>query len=200
MMATPRIPLSRLDNNRRPSLGAPAKTRKSMAPAKTRKSIAMTELRRMSLAPSRATKPPRQSLQRNSVLSTGRASGLYPMDPRPVKNKVYMKGCVANLMQFLTANGFSHQITNLLSPTSRDYYEIVGFMYSRIDPEFCFVDKWEQDIPNLFRILRYPFAINKSSLVAVGSPHTWPVLLASLTWLMELLVVSSIIMLTCSMT
>lgn len=33
----------------------------------------------------------------------------------------------------------------------------------------------------------YPFAISKSALHAVGSPHTWPALLGALNWLHELL-------------
>ncbi len=34
---------------------------------------------------------------------------------------------------------------------------------------------------------RYPFTISKTALTAVGSPHTWPALLACLTWFIELL-------------
>lgn len=47
--------------------------------------------------------------------------------------------------------------------------------------------KVEDDVPAFFKRLRYPFQISKSSLFAVGSPHTWPGLLASLVWLTELL-------------
>lgn len=42
-------------------------------------------------------------------------------------------------------------------------------------------------MPSMFKRLRYPFSISKTALVAVGSPHTWPPLLAALTWLVELL-------------
>ena len=35
--------------------------------------------------------------------------------------------------------------------------------------------------------LGYPFNISKTALYAVGSPHTWPGLLAAVTWLIELL-------------
>lgn len=42
-------------------------------------------------------------------------------------------------------------------------------------------------VPQLYKRLRYPFQISKSNLSAVGSPHTWPSLLAALTWLVELL-------------
>ena len=47
--------------------------------------------------------------------------------------------------------------------------------------------KIEDDVPTFFKRLRYPYQISKSSLFAVGSPHTWPSLLASLVWITELL-------------
>lgn len=34
----------------------------------------------------------------------------------------------------------------------------------------------------------HPLQISKSNLTAVGSPHTWPSLLAAVTWIVELLV------------
>jgi kinetochore protein NDC80 len=45
----------------------------------------------------------------------------------------------------------------------------------------------EEEVPALFKRLRYPFGISRSALFAVGSPHTWPGLLAALVWLTELL-------------
>ena len=39
----------------------------------------------------------------------------------------------------------------------------------------------------MFKQLRYPYQISKTSLVAVGTPHTWPALLATVMWLIELL-------------
>lgn len=44
----------------------------------------------------------------------------------------------------------------------------------------------------LFIVNRYPFAdqISKSQLYAVGSMHSWPSLLAMLTWMVEQLMVS----------
>ena len=47
--------------------------------------------------------------------------------------------------------------------------------------------KIEDDVPAFFKRLRYPFQISKSALFAVGSPHTWPGLLAALVWATELL-------------
>ena len=50
--------------------------------------------------------------------------------------------------------------------------------------------KLEDDVPAFYKRLKYPFQISKSSLFAVGSPHTWPGLLASLVWVTELLAYS----------
>jgi len=60
---------------------------------------------------------------------------------------------------------------------------------AQVDPNLAAksLGKIEDDVPALFKRLRYPFGISKSSLFAVGSPHTWPSLLAALTWLVELL-------------
>ena len=60
---------------------------------------------------------------------------------------------------------------------------------AQMDPNLAAksMGKIEDDVPALFKRLRYPFGISKSALFAVGSPHTWPGLLAALTWLVELL-------------
>lgn len=45
--------------------------------------------------------------------------------------------------------------------------------------------KFEDEVALNFKFLGYPFNISKTALVAAGSPHTWPTLLAALTWLMD---------------
>jgi hypothetical protein len=40
---------------------------------------------------------------------------------------------------------------------------------------------------NVQRFTHVPMQISKSALFAVGSPHSWPAVLAALTWLVELL-------------
>jgi len=48
-------------------------------------------------------------------------------------------------------------------------------------------------VPALFKLLRYPFQLSKSSLLNVGSPHTWPSILAALHWLVELLIFQEVV-------
>lgn len=64
------------------------------------------------------------------------------------------------------------------------------FLFRQVDPHLSakHLGKVEEEVPLLFKRLRYPFQISKSNLTAVGSPHTWPALLAAVTWIVELLV------------
>lgn len=57
----------------------------------------------------------------------------------------------------------------------------------QVDPYMKIAGKMEDEVPAFFKRMRYPFAISKSALFAVGSPHTWPGLLAALVWLTDLL-------------
>jgi kinetochore protein NDC80 len=52
---------------------------------------------------------------------------------------------------------------------------------------FRYLTKTEDEIPAMLKGLGYPFTISKTSLVAVGTPHSWPTFLGVLTWLVELL-------------
>jgi SMC interacting uncharacterized protein involved in chromosome segregation len=63
---------------------------------------------------------------------------------------------------------------------------ILQFLYKKIDPNYLFSDKLEDEIPLLFKQLRYPYAVQKSAIFSCGSPHNWPKLLGALVWLVEL--------------
>ena len=76
----------------------------------------------------------------------------------------------------------------LASPTTKDFTNIMLFLIRQLDPHFLKgFGKIEEEVPQLYKRLRYPFAISKSNLTAVGSPHTWPTILAALCWIVELL-------------
>jgi kinetochore protein NDC80 len=58
-------------------------------------------------------------------------------------------------------------------------------MLRKVDPTFQDGTlKIEDEIAMNFKAMGYPFGVSKTALVAAGSPHTWPSLLAALTWLM----------------
>lgn len=42
-----------------------------------------------------------------------------------------------------------------------------------------------EDVPMMLKTLGYPYNISKNHLLNVGSPHSWPILLGAITWLMD---------------
>lgn len=109
-------------------------------------------------------------------------------DPRPISNKAYQQECIKELFAFLQKSGYDHPISqkSLSRPSGKDFSNIVTFMLRRVDPTFQDGTlKMEDEIAMNFKAMGYPFAVSKTALVAAGSPHTWPTLLAALTWLMK---------------
>ena len=111
-------------------------------------------------------------------------------DPRPLSDKAYVNSCIRNLLQYLVSSGYEYPVSHktLARPSGRDFNQICTFLLRRIDPSFNDgSQKFEDEVALAFKTLGYPFPISKTALVAAGSPHTWPTLLAALTWLIELL-------------
>lgn len=78
----------------------------------------------------------------------------------------------------------------LQSPTTKDYTNVMQFLLRELDPSSGRSGaplKLEEEVPALFKRLRYPLQISRASLAAVGSPHTWPSVLAATAWLVDLL-------------
>ncbi|CAL8470906.1 g10448 [Coccomyxa elongata] len=144
-----------------------------------------------------ATAVPRRS-------STHAKAGGPKHDPRRIGDKAYQANCIRTLIAYLSTHGYDQPLTpkTLTNPMGKDVINIMHFLMRRVDPHSkmdpttkmdpnsknpgnqC---KIEDEVPALFKRLRYPYTISKSALFAVGSPHTWPGLLAALVWLTELL-------------
>ena len=60
-----------------------------------------------------------------------------------------------------------------------------------LTPRYRVGKKPEEEIPKIFKELGYPFMISKTSMYALGSPHTWPTILAALVWMVDLIKVSN---------
>jgi len=110
-------------------------------------------------------------------------------DSRPLKDRSYQQQLIKMLIEFLGARGYDMPISPkiLTRPTGRDFFNISEFLMKCIDPRFQFKGKIEDELPRCFKALKYPFAISKTALQAVGTPHTWPPLLGALAWVVELL-------------
>ena len=131
---------------------------------------------------------PNNSQRRHSVYFS---SGQTPrVDPRPLGDKAYINSCVRQLISFLSSRGFDSALSpkTLAAPTAKEFAALALFLFRQADENFKFGSKTEDDVPTVFKQLRYPFQISKSALYAVGSPHTWPSLLTALTWLVQIFI------------
>merc|ERR1712224_680184 len=111
-------------------------------------------------------------------------------DCRPIGERAYTQQCIKHLISFLSSHYYDRALSPklLTVPTKKDFEHIVLFLFQQIDPEFEFnAQEMKEDVRNYFKSFGYPFNISKSSLAAVGSPHTWPSLLAALIWVVQVL-------------
>ncbi|XP_045105157.1 kinetochore protein NDC80 homolog [Portunus trituberculatus] len=67
------------------------------------------------------------------------------------------------------------------------------FIYQHLDSNYTLPPRFEEEIPKILKNLQCPLQITKSSFVTVGSPHTWPVVLAALAFLVDLVNITFII-------
>jgi kinetochore protein NDC80 len=149
-----------------------------------------------------APSPARNALPPSSAAAAASTGGhsngaVVRSDPRPIHDKSFQQESIRKLMNFLHQNGYEYPVSqkSLTRPSGKDFANIVTFMLRQVDPMFqentgakdAIQMKFEDEVAMNFKALGYPFPISKTALVAAGSPHTWPTLLAALTWLMELL-------------
>lgn len=95
--------------------------------------------------------------RRSSVYAGARTKALK--DPRPVTSKAFQQESIHRLIKFLSENGYEYAISPklLTRPTGKDFLNIVRFLIQQIDPSFQFTGKHEDDIPAVFKALKYAF-------------------------------------------
>lgn len=145
--------------------------------------------------PSNKTATSGSRSRRSSGVSGDRRQSMVPppapakTDPRPIADKNFQQECIKKLLDFLMTQGYEQPISHrsLSRPSGKDFSNIVTFMLRLVDPSFQQDGsmKIEDEIAMSFKAMGYPFPVSKTALVAAGSPHTWPSLLAALTWLMD---------------
>ncbi|ETV83188.1 hypothetical protein H257_03977 [Aphanomyces astaci] len=180
-------------------LQPPASNRQSMTSVAHRRA---SVLNRSSL--SRNSLSARMSMNgmpRGSQNGSGRRSstiggrGSRMTDPRPIADRNFMAMSIRHLIEFLTDRHYDHPISHqlLYKPMKKDFVNIMHFLFRELDPNYEVSAKIEEDVANCFRTLKYPFPISKLALSSVGSPHSWPPLLAAISWMIELLSYDAIV-------
>nr|UCK81595.1 proteasome subunit alpha type-3 [Arenicola marina] len=107
---------------------------------------------------------------------------------RPINDKAYKEKSSNALIEFLINCDYPFPISNKLlqSPQSKDFLHMFEFLYGFLEPNYKCQGRIEEEIPKILKLLGYPIPIARSTLQAVGSSHSWPILLGALTWLREM--------------
>ncbi|KAK3843343.1 MAG: HEC/Ndc80p family-domain-containing protein [Linnemannia gamsii] len=137
---------------------------------------------------------PRQSISGPGAgMGSSFSNNVNVRDPRAVKDKGFQRSLVHNIVNFLQQSGYPHAITtkSLTLPTNKDFQDIFKFLYLKLEPGYEFQKKFEDEVPVLLKTMRYPAAdnISKTSLYTVGTPHSWPNMLALLGWMVDVIMV-----------
>ncbi|XP_042875199.1 kinetochore protein NDC80 homolog [Penaeus japonicus] len=132
---------------------------------------------------------PPPSVSRLSMDSVRNSSmgGKARKEIRPIMDSNFKSQCVDKVLDFLISSGYEHQLhrRTLLTPSTKDFANIFGFIYRHLDGQYNLPSRFEEEIPRLLKLLEYPVQMPKSSFITVGSPHTWPSVLAMLAWLVD---------------
>lgn len=138
---------------------------------------------------------PRQSSipLRNSTAFNGnqQQSRSIHKDPRQLTDRSVLQQSIRTIITFLMDRGYGDMGLSpkvLTSPSSKEFISIFTFILQKFDPHFTFLPsrKFEDEMPILLKCFGYPYNISKSSLSAIGSPHTWPNLVGVLLWFIGL--------------
>lgn len=113
---------------------------------------------------------------------------LIQKESRNARDKVYKANCIENVLKFLTENNYDGPFSQkiLSNPSNKDFQNIFKFIYSFIDSTPFL--RFEDDILSILKLLKYPYSneITRSQLTAV-TPHTWPVILSMISWMVDLI-------------
>lgn len=106
-------------------------------------------------------------------------------DNREVNKREFQQNAIRTIIDFLQKRHFDKPFSTkiLASPTAKEFRLIITFILQHIDSNFELSDKaYEEEIRVFFKLIGYPFSISRTALQAIGSPHTWPSLLAAMEW------------------
>jgi kinetochore protein NDC80 len=80
-------------------------------------------------------------------------------DPRPVRDKTFVANCQRNILEYLVSANYPIPISLkiLQTPTQKDFALMFKFLYNRMDPNYAFEKKLDDEVINCLKALKYPF-------------------------------------------
>jgi kinetochore protein NDC80 len=132
----------------------------------------------------------RGSLWGGSASLSAPSTSQMTKDPRPLRDRSYQSKMRQDVVNYLNSSGFEISMSTLANIQGKDYRAIFHALALTLDSCYPFkeVARFEDEFVPALKALRYPFAhqIDQKWLAAVASPHSWPYLLGTLHWLVEL--------------
>lgn len=107
-------------------------------------------------------------------------------DPRPIRDRAFQHDCFSNVQEYFTFRGFAG-LSN--SPTQKDFQQAFKFLAEElVGPGLVWTKKFDDDCLAMLRDLKYPAieTLGRSALGAAGSERNWPLMLAMLSWMVDL--------------
>eukprot|EP00092_Neocalanus_flemingeri_P107958 GFUD01138582.1.p1 GENE.GFUD01138582.1~~GFUD01138582.1.p1 ORF type:complete len:711 (+),score=238.23 GFUD01138582.1:141-2273(+) len=112
-------------------------------------------------------------------------------DTRPLGDKVFQQTQVRKILDFLRMTNYSNDsLTSKHFPlSSKEFVNIFNFLYSFMDPRTDSVlplTRFDEEVLKLLKTLHYPGNLSRSHFVTMGSLHSWPTVLGSLSFMCDM--------------
>lgn len=152
----------------------------------------VSTVQRLSIAPQSQSRMSMGSTASKRMSGRGSQMGMRVLkDSRPLTDKAYQTEQTRKILDFLRLNEYPNTIlTSKHFPLSaKEFVSIFNFMYCFLDPQNPSklpTVKYEEDVLKVFKSLNYPGNLTKSNFAAMGSLHSWPTVLGSLSYLCDL--------------
>ncbi|KAF5391330.1 hypothetical protein D9757_002068 [Collybiopsis confluens] len=148
------------------------------------------------MSTSKLGKTPLNNTRRGSIWAGGPGAAQVPnssqlqKDPRPIRDRSFQNKERVDIVNFLQSAGLDIDMNQLLNIQSKNYRAIFEYLVQVLDPAHPIDSsmKFEEIFVPALKALHYPYAnaMDNKWLATVGSPHSWPLLLGVLHWLVEM--------------
>lgn len=137
-------------------------------------------MRRPTITPTgRNSTKPRPSLSMSNVS--------IRREPRNVRDKDHLINCTSIVENFLIEHNYQLTPNTLTNPSAKEVNILFRTIFSDYDPDWVYTSRFEDDVMQILKGIKYPYMseINRSQFIAI-TPHSWPVILSMLAWLVEI--------------
>jgi SMC interacting uncharacterized protein involved in chromosome segregation len=113
------------------------------------------------------------------------------LDKQKIADKDFQNACIRRILTFLASHGYSAPANErtLQSPSQKDFMSVASFVFRTVDSKFHDqTAEFDNEVCLNLRALGYPFTVSRTTVASSSAPHSWPVLLAALAWVVDHLI------------